>query len=197
MIKSLVLVLITLLFNACSSNIPYTYSSNTNELQFQISDKNYLTKKLQNPKYIVTLDNCTNESYLLKEDRYFIEYISLSTNCTWNGLASGYFEREFKSELKIDSMVRVEEIDIENYSFSTFIINDKYILNMINSYTVFSNTFIIDFEGLLYSELIKQLQPTYKTYDSSLPRFKADYKYSLVDFNFLHNYFHGEKYFYY
>jgi hypothetical protein len=172
--------------------MPYKYSVKIDELRFKISDTNYLTKKLNNPEYILTSDSCTNESYLLKEERYFIEYISLDTNCSWNGLASGYFEREFKSELKLKSMVAVERIDIKNYSFSTFKINGKYSLNTITMYIGFTNIFIIDFEGALYNELLSKLQPTYKNQFVSMPIFKADYKYSMVKFNFFNSYFNRE-----
>jgi hypothetical protein len=192
MIKSLLLVCTVLFFTACSSSMPYNYSIKTNELQFKISDKNYFTKKLQNPQYISTSDSCTNQSYLLKEKRYFIEYISLDTNCSWNGLASGYFEREFKSELKLKSMIAIERLDIKNYTFSTFKINDYYSLKTITIYSVFTDTFIIDFEGTLYNELLQKLKPTYKKKYKEMPRFIADYKYSMVKFNFFNSYFNRE-----
>ena len=173
--------------------MPFTYTSTIDELKFELPKNNTLTKKLNNPKYIITSDSCANESYLLKEKRYFIEYISLDLDCSWNGLPSGYFEREFKEILKLKSMVALERIDIENYSFSTFKINDKYKLNTISIYTVFTNTFIVDFEGKLYEELLTKYKPSYTNTFTSMPRFQADYKYSMVDFNFLHHYFNREK----
>ena len=194
MFKNLFLLFIALFFSACSSYLtPYKYSSQTNELMFKVSDTDYFIKKLHNPKYIITSDTCTNKSYLLKEKRYFIEYISLDSNCSWNGLASGYFEREFKSELKLKSMVALERIDIDNYSFSTFKINDTYILNMITMYGGFTDIFIVDFEGGLYNELLAKLKPTYKKHFNSMPRFKADYNYSMVKFNFFNSYFNRER----
>ncbi len=192
MVRSLFFIFVLLFFTACSSIMPYTYSSKTDELKFKISDKNYLTKKLNNPQYIFTSDHCTDESYLLKEKRYFIEYISLSLHCSWNGLPDGYFEREFKSKLKLKSMVAVERIDIKNYSFSTFKINDKYSLNTITIYTTYSNTFIVDFEGELYTEILTKLNPKYQNKFQSMPRFTANYKYSLVDYNFFNSYFNRE-----
>ena len=193
MIKSLCLVCITLLFTACSHVLPYEYFSKTNELKFKVSDKNYISKKLNNPQYIFTSDRCTNESYLLKEKRYFIEYISLDSNCNWNGLPDGYFEYAFKSELKLKSMKAIERIDIKNYSFSTFKINNKFILNTITMYTTHSNTFIIDFDGELYDELILKLNPKYENKFKSMPRFQVDYKYSLVKYNFFNSYFNRER----
>lgn len=193
MIKSLLLIFITIFFTACSSSMPFTYTSTIDELKFELPKNNTLTKKLNNPKYIITSDSCANESYLLKEKRYFIEYISLDLDCSWNGLPSSYFEREFKEILKLKSMVALERIDIENYSFSTFKINDKYKLNTISIYTVFTNTFIVDFEGKLYEELLTKYKPSYTNTFTFMPRFQADYKYSMVDFNFLHHYFNREK----
>jgi len=192
MIKSLFILFIAIFFTACSSVMPYTYSSKTNELKFKISKDNYFIKKLNNPEYIMTSDRCTNESYLLKEKRYFIEYVSLQNNCSWNGLPDGYFEREFKFELKLKSMVAVERIDIKNYSFSTFKINDKYTLNTITIYTTDSNTFIIDYEGKLYNQLLLKLNPSYQNTFLSSSRFKADYNYSMVRFNFFNSYFNRD-----
>jgi hypothetical protein len=192
MIKNLLLIFTALLFTACSSVMPYNFSKKTDELKFKISDENYLTQKLNNPKYILTFDSCTNKSYLLKEKRYFIEYISLETNCNWNGLASGYFESEFKSKLKLKSMKGIERIDIKNYSFSTFKINDKYSLNTITMYIGFTDIFIIDYEGTLYNELLGKLKPTYKNKFESLPRFEADYNYSMVKYNVFKSYFNRE-----
>jgi len=192
MIKSFLLVLIIFFFTACSSSVPFTYTPKINELKFQISKEHSFIKKLNNPQYILTSDTCANESYLLKEERYFIEYISLDTNCSWNGLSSGYFQREFKDKLNIKAMETVEQIDIKNYSFSTFKINDKDILNTITIYTVFSDIFIIDYEGVLYEELLLEFKPTYKNNFKSLPRFKANYTYSMVNFNFINNYFNRE-----
>lgn len=192
MIKNLFILFAIFLFTACTSTIPYNYSSKTNELKFKISEENYFTKELNNPKYISTFDDCANESYLLKEERYFIEYISLDYNCKWNGLADGYFEREFKAKLKLKSMLPLERIDIKNYSFSTFKIDDKYSLNTITIYSVNSNIFIIDYDGTLYNELLVKLNPTYQNTFLSSPRFKADYKYSMVRFNILNSYFNRE-----
>jgi len=192
MIKSLYILLMTLFFAACSSIVPYNYSTKKDELKFKISDNNYLTKKLNNPEYISTFDTCTNKSYLLKEKRYFVEYISLENNCNWNGLASGYFEREFKSKLKLKSMKALERIDIKNYSFATFKIDDKYSLNTITMYIGFTDIFIIDFEGELYNELLVKLNPSYENKFESLPRFMADYDYSLVKFNLFNSYFNRE-----
>ena len=170
MIKSLLLIFITIFFTACSSSMPFTYTSTIDELKFELSKNNIFIKKLNNPKYI-----------------------SLDLDCSWNGLPSGYFEREFKEILKLKSMVALERIDIENYSFSTFKINDKYKLNTISIYTVFTNTFIVDFEGKLYEELLTKYKPSYTNTFTFMPRFQADYKYSMVDFNFLHHYFNREK----
>lgn len=192
MLKKILLLFTLLIFTGCSSFSTFNYSKKKEEIKFKISKEQYLTKKLNNSKYIYTSDNCTNNSYLLKEKRYFIEYISIDTNCNWNGLASGYFEREFKSELKLNSMEILERIDIKNYSFATFKINDKYSLNIISIYTSFTDTFIIDFDGELYNELLSTLNPSYIYKYEELPRYKDDYNYSLVQYNFFHNYFNRE-----
>ena len=90
-------------------------------------------------------------------------------------------------------MKAIERIDIKNYSFSKFKINNEFILNTITMYTTHSNTFIIDFDGELYDELLLKLNPKYENKFKSMPRFQVDYKYSLVKYNFFNSYFNRER----
>lgn len=192
MFKTVLLIFIVLFFSACGSSAIYNYNQSNNEIKLKVANKSYLTQKLDNEKFNSTFDTCTNESYLLQTSDYFIEHISLNSNCHWNGLASGYFESLFKEKLKLKSMIALERIDINNYTFSTLKINDSHRLNIISLYTVFSDTFIIDYKGELYEELLTKLNPSYIDNYKHLPRFQTNYHHSLVKNNFINSYFNQE-----
>lgn len=180
-----------LFFTACGS-LTYNYNTQIDELNFKISENEVLTQQLRNTEEINTFGYCVDNSYLLIGSDVFVEHISLESNCKWNGLASGYFEYAFKEKLKLKSMKAMERIHIKNYSFSTFTINEQYRLHMIEVFSVFRNTFIIDYKGELYNKLLGRLKPDYKNSYESLPLFKADYKESLVRNNIFKGYFSRE-----
>ena len=106
----------------------------------------------KNNKKNFTYDSCTKFSYISQneEEKYgklFYEYINLDSNCSWNGMSRGFFDDLFKSTLKIKKIKNIERIEYKNYEFSTYIIDDKYYMNLIYSYSVYEDFFIIDYES--------------------------------------------------
>lgn len=190
MYKWILLVITAFLFTACTVPMTtYNYDVKTKEVQFKIKKDETYTLKMNNPKYTYTLDECVNDGYLLQNDSYFVENISLDTNCKWNGLARGYFIYDFKEKLKLDSMKKVERIKVSNYEFSTYKINNDSILNLVYVYNTFQDTFILDYDGVLYKTLLKKLKPDYVYKYDGMKRFKSDYHESLVRKNFINYYF--------
>lgn len=147
-----------------------------------------------NNKKIYTHDSCTNFSYISQneEEKYgklFYEYINLDSNCSWNGMSRGFFEDLFKSTLKLKNMKVLERIDYGNHEFSTYIIDDKYYMNLIYRYTVSEDSFIIDYEGKLFDEMIRKYDKNYINKFLKEPRFNSNYSNSLVRMNILNGYF--------
>ena len=193
MYRLFLLCCISLFFTACSNSMLYDYSSSKKELKFKIDEQNYIKTPLNNALFANTFDGCTNDSYTINESRYFIEHISLHSNCRWNGLSGGFFEYQFKEKLKLKSMETLERIEINNYTFSTFNINNESVLNIIWLYGAYQDTFIIDYEGKLFNQLITALKPDYKNKYIHQTRFKSDYKQSLVNMNFIKSYFGADR----
>ena len=145
-----------------------------------------------------TFDSCTNFSYIgsstTKEfGQLFIEYINLDSSCKWNGLSRGFFVDLFKSTLKIDSFKLIERKDFKNYEFSTYLVDEKYFMNIIYIYTVYEDYFIIDYNGIYSNKLIKQFDENYINLYLNKPRFFSNYKNSLVRMNILNSYFSRQK----
>ena len=148
----------------------------------------------KNNKKNFTYDSCTKFSYILQneEEKYgklFYEYINLDSNCSWNGMSRGFFDDLFKSTLKIKKIKNIERIEYKNYEFSTYIIDDKYYMNLIYSYSVYEDFFIIDYEGKLFDEMIRLHDKNYINKYTNEPRFNSNYSNSLVRMNILNGYF--------
>jgi hypothetical protein len=192
--------LCTVAFYGCSSNLaqPLNLNKKTNYIAFNKDSKTFFKLDLTNPKYTNQNFQCTFGAYTLSDDniRYgklFMESIDLKSKCHWNGLPSGYFEYAVKKQLKIKSIKTVEDIDFSNYSFKTFKVNDSSYLSIIYIFSADdSDRFILDFDGKLYSSLLKKLDKNYVDKYSSKKRFSGDYNYSLSRNNFFEHYYQAE-----
>jgi hypothetical protein len=151
-------------------------------------------ENLKNNKKIYTHDSCTNFSYISQnqEEKYgklFYEYINLDGSCHWNGMQRGFFDDLFKSTLKLNSVKVVERKNYENYEFSTYLIDNKYYMNLIYKYSVYEDLFIIDYEGKFFDQEIRKFDINYKNDFLDKPRFDSNYSNSLVRMNILNRYF--------
>lgn len=155
-------------------------------------------ENFRNNKKIYTQDSCTNFSYISQnqEEKYgklFYEYINLDSSCTWNGMQRGFFDDLFKSTLKLQNMKAIERKDYGNYEFSTYLIDDKYYMNLIYKYSISEDMFIIDYDGKYFDEKIKEFDKNYQNKFLDKPRFNSNYSNSLVRMNILNSYFTADK----
>jgi hypothetical protein len=179
MYRFIYLLFIVLFFTSCTSSKVNTLN---NYIDFSKGEKIY------------TSDRCTSNSYIYnissKEyGKIFKEEVSLSSDCVWNGFQRSFFDNLFKEKTHIKTMVALERVDFDSYEFSTYLINDKYILNLIYEYSPFKDTFIVDYKGLLFTKMIKRFNHHYKNLYLDKPRFSSNYKSSLVRENFIRNYY--------
>ncbi|MAD42220.1 MAG: hypothetical protein CL623_07495 [Arcobacter sp.] len=182
LINLLFIASMALFFTACTS----TKYNNVN---------NYIDLSKINKQY--TSDSCTFSSYILNTSSaeygdIFIEQVNLNNNCEWNGFQRSYFDDLFKEKNSIKTMVAIERLDFQGYEFSTYLINDKYIMNLIYKFSGNENKFIIDYNGKLFTKMIRQFDKTYENKYLKKPRFSSNYNSSLVNQNILKNYFNEE-----
>ena len=200
-IKNILFVLVVaFLFTACFSNKNLThFSTKTKELSFVNNDETLLKLLFSAPvqkRYTTTY--CVRDSFIINEQnekygKLFLEYIDLDSTCRWTGGANSFFETSLRHELNLDTLETVEKYDINNYTFKTYKINESSYLSAIYIYSSFSNIFILDYEGKLYTELLKKLEPTYKNLFINKKRFEKTYDKSLVKKNILERYFTQDK----
>ncbi|WP_417324883.1 hypothetical protein [Halarcobacter sp.] len=198
-IKVITLCFIALFFVSCSTTSLNNYTSKTKELSFYFNNNLVSMLKFDNPKQRHYLSTpCVMNSYTIEEKnsnygKLFFEYIDLDSNCFWTGLASGFFETSLNYELKLDSIEIVESIDINNYTFKTYKINNESYLSVIYSYYTNTNMFLVDYEGRFYTKLLKELKPEYISKYLDKKRFAGNYNKSLVRKNIFENYFRYER----
>lgn len=199
--KIAITAFIAVLFSACSVenyNL-YNYQTLQNHKNVITFNMNGIEKKieLQKPKYEYQFSNCSQNTYTLSDDsseygKLFIENISLESTCQWNGLASGYFIREFKNINKFKSFELVNRFLKSNYEISTYLVNNEKYVDIIDIFSVDQNTLIVDSKGKLASIIISNLDSTYEYKYLDKPRLDVTYNYSLVQNNFFKHYFGRE-----
>lgn len=159
------------------------------------SVNNYID--LSKTKKQFTIDSCASNSYILNTTnteygKIFIEQVSLDNTCEWNGFQRSFFDDLFKEKTDIKTMVAIERLDFASHEFSTYLINDKYIMNLIYEFFGNENRFIVDYEGKLFTKMINQFDKNYVNKYLDKPRFSSNYNSSLVNQNIIKNYYNQE-----
>lgn len=194
-IKFLLLSITCFLFISCSSSAVFQYSTQSNTMI--LGDKKAPVKvEFTNPNYRGSIHRCTRFPYTISDEhkkygKLFVESISLYEVCNWNGFPLGLLESKIRLLSEIKSMKTVEKMEVHNYVFKTYLVNEKAYLSIIYIYGL-KDTFIVDDEGILYTELIKSFDKNYEDKYASKPRYVSNYNKSLVRDNLMHQYFERE-----
>jgi hypothetical protein len=146
---------------------------------FTISD---LIKKTRHSSH--TLD-----AYTLLNNDIFLESVILNSNSTWSGQARSLYENFLKSELKLKSLNILNREDIGNYEFTTYKVNDSFILHLIYIWNSNQNIFIIDTNGKLFSTLLSQLKENYSYKYQDELKSEINFDISIVKSDILGEYF--------
>lgn len=178
--RTILLSLISLVFFTACMPVKYKNSFDSLDLKTQ--------------KELSTLGLCTRDSYIktINDSKYkklFIEYISLNNSCTWNGFPRGFFVYQFKKHFKITSMKKIQSYEYDNYEFTTYLIDDKYYIDLIYKFGFQEDLFILDYEGLYFEELIQKYDTSYVNKNINKKRFQKEYFKSLVRMDIVENYF--------
>lgn len=194
--KCFLIFSIVFLFSACVnfSNLN-NYSKKNSKLIF-FKDNLVVDKiSLTNPQLsYFRVSSCVQDAYTLQDlnseyGKIFYEYIDLRHQCTWRGLPSSFFETSLHFELKLDLLEVVENITIDSYTFKTYRIDSNYYLSVVYFDATYTNSFLIDYEGRLYTKLLKKFNADYKNIYLKEKRYKGDYDKSLVRKNIIEHYF--------
>ena len=196
MVNSVIFTLCFVFFTGCTSSNS-VYSLDYNSLNLGKNEQSIISVDFTNPILKRHSSGCSLSSYTLVDENkeygnIFIEYIDLEQVCNWNGLPRSFFETSLRYELKLKSIQTVEELDIQNYNFKTFKINDDSYLSLIYIYGGNTERFILDNDGKLYTKVLKSFKKDYKNKLLNEKRFQGKYNSSLVDKNIINNYYATE-----
>ncbi len=182
-IKFLLLSITCFLFISCSSSAVFQYSTQANTMI--LGDKKAPVKvEFTNPNYRGSIHRCTRFPYTISDEHK--KYGKL-------GFPLGLLESKIRLLSEIKSMKTVEKIEVNNYVFKTYLVNDQEYLSLIYIYGL-KDTFIVDDDGVLYAEVLKSFDENYEDEYSSKPRYSSNYNKSLVRDNIMHQYFEREPY---
>ena len=192
-VQNILIALSISLFTGCMASNS-VYSLNNKILNLGKNQESIIAVDLTKPIVKFHQSGCSQNSYTLLDNnkdygKLFIEYISLEETCHWNGLPSGYFESNLRSELKLESMKTVENFEIQNYSFKTYKINNDSYLSLIYIYGGSTERFILDYKGKLYDRLLSSFKNDYENKYLKEKRLEATYNSSLVDKNLINSYY--------
>ncbi len=192
--KKFILVLISFFLVACNNvEDNSSFSFKQNNIKFKVASNEILFFTLNNFIYEPRANQYLQEGYTLKvkdkEFDFFLEYIHLSTQSKWNGEARSFYEDFFKEKLKLRSFKLLNRFEVKNYEFSTYLVNENEIIQLIYIWDVYKDTFIFDRSGTLFNNLATRLNKEYKDNFKEYKRTTLEFPYSLIVQNRVNSYF--------
>lgn len=192
--KKFILIIIAFFLVACNDiedNSSFSYKQNN--IKFKVDSKEILSFSLNNFIYEPRANQYLQEGYTLKvqdnEFDFFLEYIHLSTQSKWNGQARSFYEDFFKEKLELKSFKLLNRFEEKNYEFSTYLVNEDKIIQLIYIWDVYKDTFIFDKNGKLFNSLATKLNKQYKDSFKEYKRATLEFPYSLIVQNRVNSYF--------
>ncbi len=169
----------------------FTYNKTNQQLSFQLDSNTQYDLNVRSFKYQQRYSQNVLNAYTLNDEinAISIEHIQLTGNGAWRGQPRSVYENFIKEKLKIKSMQILSRKEINNYEFTTYKIDDKYLLHFIYIWESQRDTFIYDAKGLLYNKLIKKLNPAYEVETYDLSNYSRLFNESLVFYNTIYGYF--------
>lgn len=165
------------------------FNFDQNELKFQIDSNDMFSYSLDNFDFKTRHDPYSIEAYTIKNNDIFVEHIRLDSDCAWNCDAYGTFKSFFKEKIKATSMELIKEFSIDNYTFSTYKVDDDFMVHLIHVYDVNKNTFIVDTKGKLFEALLRELDPHYVYEYEKEKRVNVFFDLSMVKENAIRSFF--------
>lgn len=94
----------------------------------------------------------------------------------------------FKEKLGIKTFKKLEELEVNNYTFKVFKIDNSFVLHTIYISTVISDIIIIDMKGNLYKNLLFRLEGKYEYTFEKEDKGSVNFNISLIKENCLRGY---------
>lgn len=166
----------------------FSFYADTTQLSFKLlDDKNYLYD-LKSYEMKTRHDSYVLEAYTLKTNDIYLEFIDLDIVCSWNGQARSLYENLLKTKLNINLEVS-ERVEYKHYEFTTYQIDNDFILHLIYIWEGNKNIFILDSKGELYKNLSSSLNKNYTYSFDKFDKLSISFDISIVKENSIKQYF--------
>ena len=159
---------------------------------YQLAQDNVILKnkdkhiniQLSNPVKIPNFNNCVFDAYTLNDEKIHIEYIDIKSQCSWNGLASGFYQDFLNTYFK--SLKTLDRYIDDKYDISFYETKDEKFY-FISLYDVWNEIFILDYTGEIASKLNDKFHIIGKQYQLSKKLDK-----NMLDDDMINQYFYRE-----
>lgn len=165
-----------------------TFKFENNQLHFKLKNDDYFIYELGEYEIKTRHDSYVLEAYTLNNNELFLEYIRPDNIASWNGDFLGFYEDFFKEKLGIKTFKKLEELEVNNYTFKVFKIDNSFVLHTIYISTVISDIIIIDMKGNLYKNLLFRLEGKYDYNFEKEDKGSVNFNISLIKENCLRGY---------
>ena len=166
-----------------------TFSFENNQLRFLINDDETFNYDLGEYDMKTRHDPYILEAYTLKNSDIHLEFVKTDANASWNGKSRSFYESLIKSSLKLKSMELLKREEIGHYEFSTYKIDDSFVIHLIYIWEVHKDVFIIDTKGKLFKTLISKYKKDYIYEYEDEEKGSVNFDISLVKNNAFNAYF--------
>lgn len=166
---------------------PFTFENN--QFNFHLPNDKTVTYELHHYDMKTRHDPYAFEAYTLKNQEIHLEYIKVDSNTTWNGDSRGFYESLLKEKLKIKSLEVVKRENYGHFEFSTYKVDDSFILHMIFIWETHKDVFILDTKGKLFQKLLSNLDENYSYAYENEEKGSVNFDISLVKNNAFNSYF--------
>lgn len=163
-----------------------------NSLQFLLDSDEYFTYPIENLNKTVRNSFEVEDGFTISNSDIFLESVVLKNDSQWSGQPRSVYEDYFKYKLNIKSLVTLNRKDIGNYEFTTYKIDDSFILHLIYIWDSNENVFIFDSNGKLFTTLLSKLENNYSYEYQDHQKGEINFDISIVDDNILGEYFQSE-----
>ncbi len=158
-------------------------------LKFLLNSEEYYSYEVDDYDTKTRHSPYTSEAYTLNNSEFFLEAVKLQRDSSWRGQPRSIYEGFFKEELKIKKMEILKREEFGHYEFTTYKINDSFIIHLIYIWSVKKDIFIFDAKGKLFTALLKQLNESYEYEYDSYELGEINFNISIVKTNALKSYF--------
>lgn len=179
----------TKIINAIKKASIPSFIFENNQLVFHVRHNKTIVYDLGTYDLKTRHDPYVFEAYTLHNSDIYLEYIKLDSNATWNGFSRGFYESMMKENLKLKSLEVLKRQEHKNFEFSTYKVDESFILHLIFIWGAQQDIFLIDTKGKLFTTLMKAVDKTYEYPYASEEKGSVNFDISLVKNNAFKSYF--------